>query len=144
MQDSDMQRGQGAWGASDKIIRTVLNIMRYIYSVLRFVPNIARGEFINIGIIVGSDEGGWRARIVSNTRHARKIDEYDILPKVMDEAAKFTSSETTILDTMTEDRLIELTEDQRSVLQYSPALPIVDRSTDGALGTLWPILIKEE
>ena len=46
---------------------------KYIYSVLRFVPNPASGEFVNIGAIVGSDENGeWELRTVENAKRARQ------------------------------------------------------------------------
>ena len=37
--------------------------MRYVYSVIRYVPDPARGEFVNVGAIVGSDRTGeWDVR----------------------------------------------------------------------------------
>lgn len=36
--------------------------MSYQYWVIRYVPNLARGEFINIGILCGSDGGDWAVR----------------------------------------------------------------------------------
>ena len=31
-------------------------IMRFVYSLVRFVPDPARGEFVNVGAIAGSEE----------------------------------------------------------------------------------------
>jgi hypothetical protein len=45
--------------------------MRYVYSVVRYVPNPASGEFVNIGVIAGSDEtGDWSLRQAGNQRRA--------------------------------------------------------------------------
>jgi hypothetical protein len=33
--------------------------VNFQYWVIRFVPNVARGEFSNIGIVCGSDDGDW-------------------------------------------------------------------------------------
>lgn len=35
--------------------------MKYQYWIIRFVPNVARGEFTNIGIVCGRDGGDWAA-----------------------------------------------------------------------------------
>lgn len=37
--------------------------MRFVYSVIRYVPDPARGEFVNVGVIAGSDQTGeWEVR----------------------------------------------------------------------------------
>ena len=46
-------------------------VVRCVYAVVRLVPDIARGEFVNVGVIAGSDETGeWQARQVQDTRRA--------------------------------------------------------------------------
>ena len=50
--------------------------MRYVYSLVRFVPDPARSEFVNLGAIVGSEEySEWESRQVENPKRARDIDE---------------------------------------------------------------------
>ncbi len=45
--------------------------MRYVYSLVRFVPDPARGEFVNVGAIAGSEDGAeWQIRQVENTVRA--------------------------------------------------------------------------
>lgn len=45
--------------------------VRYIYSTVQFVPNFARGEFVNVGVVAGSDETGeWDARRIHNIGRA--------------------------------------------------------------------------
>src|SRR6266581_1745002 len=49
--------------------------MGYHYSLLRFVPDPARGEFINLGILAGDDDAAdWDLRLIQNLRRARAID----------------------------------------------------------------------
>ena len=45
--------------------------MVFIYSVIQFVPNVGRGEFINVGVLAGSDETGeWAVRRIHNPDRA--------------------------------------------------------------------------
>ena len=45
--------------------------MVFVYSVIQFVPNIARGEFVNVGVLAGSDETGkWATRRIHNIDRA--------------------------------------------------------------------------
>lgn len=47
--------------------------MRFVYSVVRFVPHPARGEFINVAAIVGSEAlGVWKSRRVGNAHRAQR------------------------------------------------------------------------
>lgn len=49
--------------------------MRYHYSIVRFVPDPVRGEFVNVGAIVGCEETqDWDWRMVSNQRRIRQLD----------------------------------------------------------------------
>ena len=57
--------------------------MRYVYSVIRFVPDTVRGEFINVGILVGSDKSSeWDIRTLGSLKRARTLDEKGLLPLV--------------------------------------------------------------
>ena len=45
--------------------------MKFIYSVVQFVPNVASGEFVNVGVLAGSDETGeWAVRRIHNIDRA--------------------------------------------------------------------------
>lgn len=56
---------------------------RYMYSVLRFVPELATGEFVNVGAIAGSDEqGDWHIREISNQRRVVQVDHHKVYGKV--------------------------------------------------------------
>ncbi len=48
---------------------------KYLYSVVRFVPDPARGEYVNVGVIVGSDEAReWEFRAAESLLRARRLD----------------------------------------------------------------------
>ena len=49
--------------------------MRYMYSVIRFVPDPIRGEFVNVGVLAGSDESSeWDLRMVESLKRAGDVD----------------------------------------------------------------------
>lgn len=45
----------------------------YVSWILRYVPNTARGEFVNIGVLVGSQGSDWALRHVSNFTRASRL-----------------------------------------------------------------------
>jgi hypothetical protein len=52
---------------------------------VRFVPDPKRGEFINVGAIVGSDQNSdWKVRRIENPKRARYMDEHHTLDAVWD------------------------------------------------------------
>lgn len=64
--------------------------MEHLYTawILRFVPNSARGEFINAGVLVGRDDGDWALRHVATLERAACLstfrpDASDLLSPVM-------------------------------------------------------------
>src|SRR5215204_5890112 len=110
--------------------------MRFVYSLIRFVPDPARGEFINVGAIVGSEESSeWQVRQIENPRRARFIDERRTLPvvwsfldnvgRVIDEYEEAVNG---LLDPpveLSEAWLNQLYVDHRNVVQLSSPTPMV-------------------
>jgi hypothetical protein len=47
--------------------------MQYSYWLIRYVPDAARGEFVNVGIIAGRDGGDWALRRVRSLRRASRL-----------------------------------------------------------------------
>lgn len=45
----------------------------YNYWLVRYVPDVARGERVNVAVIVGRDGGDWAIRVVSDLRRASRI-----------------------------------------------------------------------
>lgn len=51
--------------------------MKFWYSIIRYVPNVVRGEFINIGAIVvndNEDRAEYRWRVTEDWTRAKKLD----------------------------------------------------------------------
>jgi hypothetical protein len=123
--------------------------MKYVYSVVRFTPDPARGEFINIGAIVGSDETQeWQVRQVSNLRRAVAIDE----KKSLYAATSFlVSVERSIEEferafdrslfprpsSISESWLAEHHRDLRNIVQVSEPFPVLAGSIDDAMDTVF-------
>jgi hypothetical protein len=56
----------------------------YLFSLLRFVPDPMRGEFVNLGAIIGNeDTEEWHVQLIDNRKRARKIDSNDSLGMVL-------------------------------------------------------------
>jgi hypothetical protein len=132
--------------------------MRYLYSVVQFVPNPTRGERVNLGLLVGSDETGeWSLEVVSRKDRARKIDDVGVLPgvvaeierlaglldKVADSSIPPGSSNKSELPDIGEAWLYELAEESANTLQYTKPQPVLAPSVPEALDKLWPLLIVE-
>ncbi len=47
--------------------------MQYNYWLVRYVPDAARGEFVNVAIVVGRDGGDWALRRVHSLRRASRL-----------------------------------------------------------------------
>lgn len=45
----------------------------YLYWLVRYVPDVARGERVNIAVIVGRDGGDWAIRSAPNLRRASRL-----------------------------------------------------------------------
>lgn len=128
--------------------------MRFVYSVVRFVPDPARGEFVNVGAIAGSEESSdWDLRWITNAVRARAIDDRKALEAVwsfldevgrdIDEYAKATEQ---LLDTsidLSEAWLERLFIDHRNIVQLSPPMPMVALSAEDALDRVFDEMIVE-
>lgn len=125
---------------------------RYVYSTIRFVPNPASGEFVNIGAIVGSEESGeWELRTVENPKRARQLDVNGILDKVfyvtnniakdidlfVDSAEELTPSDLEI----NEAWLNRLYDDSQNVIQFSQPTPLLAAEFDEAMSIVFDQLI---
>jgi hypothetical protein len=119
---------------------------RYVYSLVRCVPDPATGEFVNVGAIAGNpDTGDWSVRQVSNERHVRKLAGAAELGAVHDFLARvggqIDSMQEVMLtgsaDLLSESWLSSLSRDHRNVVQLTPPAPIVADSAEAALDVLF-------
>src|SRR5215469_8301577 len=119
---------------------------RYVYSLVRCVPDPATGEFVNVGAIAGNPEtGDWSVRQVSNERHVRKLAGATELSAVHDFLARvgteIDSMQALMLndsaDLLGESWLQSLHYDHRNVVQLTPPMPILADSAEDALDVLF-------
>lgn len=120
--------------------------MSYFFSMLRFVPDAARGEFINLGAVVGDDQQqDWELRLISNFTRARAIDAKGFLPIALTFAGELeerlpTEDAEADLD---RDRLTRMALEMNNVVQLSMPTPIVADDASSALDTIFEELVLD-
>ena len=114
--------------------------MRFVYSIIKFVPDPARGEYVNFGAIAGSDvTGEWDLRTVRDKRRARYIDDADVFKRVaavvedlgatIDRAMR--AGEPLLADVgPSEGWLLRLAIESNNLLQFTLPTPIVADTID--------------
>jgi hypothetical protein len=118
--------------------------MRYVYSVVRFVPDPARGEFVNVGAIAGSEDSSeWLWRQVENPVRARAVDDrkaleavWAFLDRVGREMDDYERAHESLFEPpveLSEEWLQRLYAEHRNVVQLSPPAPMVASTADEAL-----------
>ncbi len=125
---------------------------KYHYSVIRFVPSPARGEFVNLGLIVGSDDTGeWVIDVAKSRARATKLDDHNVFPLVAANLQQLQSSIESYSDTEvfapeidpSIDWLFELARDSQSLLQFSVPSIILAPSAESALERLGTLLVVD-
>src|SRR5215217_3402971 len=128
--------------------------MRFVYSLIRFVPDPARGEFINVGAIVGSEETSeWQIRQVENPVRARSIDEkgtlkavWDFMDRVGRSIDEFEEGLDAIFnpsEELSESWLKRLYVEHRNIVQLSPPIPMEASSANEALDRVFRRMILD-
>lgn len=125
---------------------------KYYYSVIRFVPSPVRGEFVNLGLIVGCDATAeWAMELVGRKTRAARLDSAGILPLVTSELERLQLSfpadsddaVSTTAQAISESWLTHMAAESRNVLQYTRPQPIVAASVAAAMDRLRGIFIVE-
>jgi hypothetical protein len=124
--------------------------MSYHYSLLRFVPDAARGEFVNVGILAGDDDAGdWDLRLIQNLRRARSIDDKGALGIALSFAARLEDHIVALdpqladVEPMSTDYVLHLSEEMQNVVQLTPPMPVAAGSADEALDLLFSELVVD-
>jgi len=118
--------------------------MPYFYSALRFVPDAARGEAVNLGVIAGDDESGdWDLRLVNGYRRARAIDREGQITTALDFIAGLEDAIGEDEPQLTRRDLERMSIEMRNVVQLSPPAPVIADSSSAAVDTLFEELIVE-
>ena len=128
-----------------------MSSMSYKFSVIRFVPDPARGEFVNLGAIVGDEEAqDWDMRVISNYRRAKAIDPRGVLPDALSFVAsldEWVSSDEQLQlqgpQAASVDRLSLLASESRNIVQFTPPAPVVAASSAEALDLLFDNIVLD-
>ena len=128
--------------------------MRFVYSLVRFVPDPARGEFVNVGAVAGSEESSeWAIRQIENPRRARALGP----PEALEAVWSFIGRVDTVLDrhqeslhqifeadiVPSEDWLERLHKDHRNIVQISSPTPMVAETVEEALDKVFDLLVVD-
>jgi hypothetical protein len=123
----------------------------YQFSLIRFVPDPARGEFVNIGAVVGDDEArDWDLRLISNLRRARALDRDGVLPAALGFVAHLDQRVGAIEqppylepEPLTVDWLRRTSQEMQNIIQLSTPAPLVADSTEAALDLIFGELVVD-
>jgi len=114
---------------------------RHVYSIIRFVPDPARGERVNIGMVAGSEiTGEWGVRRVQDTSRAAGLatqEEADMVFAYLDRFIEELSSNYDYNEASHRQRV----RDWQNALQLSAPLPVLAESVEEVFADLWPRLI---
>lgn len=132
--------------------------MRHVYSIVRFVPNPANGECVNLGLIAGSENSAeWVLRTISRQSRASHLGDTDSLRGVMAYLRRL-GTELNVYSTtyarggiavpanqerLDERWLAELASQQRGIVQFTAPTPVDVDSAEAAVDLLWDHLIVE-
>ena len=126
--------------------------MSFQFSLIRFVPDPARGEFVNIGAVAGSDEAReWELRLVSNLSRAKALDDRGVLSKAFAYAAGLEDHiaaldllpETGAPEPISTDMLRRRSAEMQNVVQFSPLAPVAADSAAAALELVFDQLVLD-
>lgn len=100
---------------------------------LRYVPNPLSGECINMGMIVGNDDDGYRFRAVNSLTRLRRFNAHHYEEAVGIECELLKQIKT-------EDDLTHNHQHQWGIVQVSAPMPVMAASHDGAFDLMWRML----
>ncbi|MFI0417633.1 DUF3037 domain-containing protein [Spongiactinospora sp. 9N601] len=123
---------------------------KYLYSIVRCLPDPRTGEFVNVGAIAGDPRtGDWAVRRVSNTERIKRfapnaaIDVTDrfivrLTSQIAEAREALETSDSLPFD---EQWLQRLHHDHRNIVQLSPPAPIVANHAEAALDIIFRHMI---
>ena len=128
--------------------------MRFVYSLVRFVPDPASGEFVNVGALAGSEESSeWAIRQVANPERARRLGPaaaldaiWSFLGSIGDSIDKHQRALESLFPgdlELDEKWLARLHRDYRNVIQLSYPAPMVAESAEDALDRIFELMIVD-
>lgn len=122
--------------------------LKYVYSVIRFVPDPAKGECVNVGVIAGNElTGEWQVRQVSNFGRCHRLAPDATIRPVMEFLDALTQQieeaedDGQTLSVSTEAWLNGLWQRQQNIVQLSRPAPIMADSVEQALDILFEEMV---
>lgn len=122
----------------------------YLYWLVRYVADVARGERVNVAVIVGRDDADWAIRVAPNLRRASRLggDASSLRPWLERLERSIHDYEHPPLelfstgDVRVSRAWLELLSHRfNNVLQVSPATPIDASSAREGIDFLYPLLV---
>ncbi|MBD8023462.1 DUF3037 domain-containing protein [Microbacterium gallinarum] len=122
----------------------------YLYWLVRYVPDVARGERVNVAVVVGRDGGDWAIRVAPDLRRASRLggDASALRPWLERLERSIHDYEHPPLDLFaTRDIRVSrswlelLSHRFNNVLQVSAAAPVEARSAREGVDFLYPVLV---
>ncbi|WP_066373872.1 DUF3037 domain-containing protein [Herbidospora mongoliensis] len=119
---------------------------RYVYSIVRCLPDPRTGEFVNVGAIAGDPvTGDWSYRQLSNLERARKFAGRPAVEVVLGSLLDLDEQIDRHKEALRQDRgqlipdnwLDRLHHDHRNVVQFSAPAPILADSAEDALAVIF-------
>ncbi|WP_062354493.1 DUF3037 domain-containing protein [Herbidospora yilanensis] len=119
---------------------------RYVYSIVRCLPDPRTGEFVNVAAVAGDPVAGdWSYRQLSNLervqRFAGRAALEEVLGSLLDLDAQIDRHRESLLadhgQLIPDDWLDRLHHDHRNVMQFSPPAPILADSAEDALAVIF-------
>lgn len=126
--------------------------MSFQFSLIRFVPDVARGEFVNIGAIAGSEAAGeWELRLIGNLARAKALDDRGVLAKAFEWAAGLEDHVAAVdqlpgadqTEPMSFTLLQRQSLDMQNIVQVSPPAPVAAESAEQALDLIFEHLVLD-
>lgn len=123
--------------------------MRYNYWTLRYLPDAVRGEFVNVGLIVGRDGADWSMRSIETFDRASRLGgdlatARSWVSSIRANLAR-TSRDYLALDRVgaSEAWVNDMRTFHNNCVQVSDALPVVADSAEEAVALLFDRLVSE-
>jgi hypothetical protein len=127
----------------------------FVYSLLRFAPNPATGEFVNLGAIAGSEASGeWSIRHVQNDQRARSLGAdvpvaafYEFYGRLADEIERHSLpqlyADSEGVEPLDSAWLAGWAARARNIVQLSKPQPLVAKSAEEALDVIFEHMIED-
>ena len=120
--------------------------MKFTYSVVRYVPDTARGEFVNVGVLLfNTQDGTWRFRQVSDWSRAQKFGTIGSLASLKSvlEDVHYAIHADLFSEAAADSWLSKLHSDHRNVVQFTEPSSLSAVDPDQALKIAWETFIFE-